>query len=299
MRRAFALFVVVSALASACDSASAPRGSDLVVVTSTPVLADLARSILGERASVRSLVPPGADPHDFVVPDIETPLIEGADLLVVNGAGLERDFAEILDRATAAGVDVLVATSRLTSPARTPDGSVDPHFWLDPDQMAVVALALGDRMGDVDPDRADRYQREARRRSGELRALAGDMEETLDPVAEARRGLVTHHDFLRTFARRFGFTVLASVIPGYSSHAQPSAASRLAVIETIDDRGVCALFVPESADDTLARSVAGEADRDVGIVRLAADTLSGTGAGYDTAMRENALRVARALTGCR
>ena len=293
-----AVLVVAAVVTAACQSAAERGRAGFNVVTTTPVLADLVDSILGEAGTARSLAPPGADPHEFIVAGIQERLVEDADLVVVNGAGLERDLGDILGHAERSGVEVMVASRQLTNAAQTAEGRIDPHFWLDPDQMAAVALALGDRMGDVDPDHAARFQDAARARSGELRALAGDLEEILGPVAESRRGLVTHHDFLRAFARRFGFTVLATVIPGFSSQGQPSASSRLAVVETIDDRGVCALFVPESADDTLARSVASEAGRDVAIVRLLADTLGGPDRGYDEAMRENASRMARALTSC-
>ena len=37
----------------------------LKIVTSTTILADLARQIGGERVDVTSLLPPNADPHDY------------------------------------------------------------------------------------------------------------------------------------------------------------------------------------------------------------------------------------------
>lgn len=296
-----ALAAALTVAAAGCEDTTGGRrvgGPGIDVVATTPVLADLARGVVGGEATVRSLIPPGADPHEFVIPEIELPVVEEADLLVVNGGGLEADLVTLLDRASAADVEVLVAMTNVDDPVRTPDGAPDPHFWHDPDQAAEVVVELGERLAEVDRPREADYRREARRFAAELRALAGDMEETLGPVPEARRGLVTQHDFFRTFARRFGFTVVASVIPGFSSQGQASASSRLAVIETVRGRGVCALFAPESSDDALLRAVAEEADAGAEVVRVFADTLVGADQTYEEAMRENALRVARALTTC-
>lgn len=63
---AFAVLLVATTLLSAC--ASAPVESDehgVQVVTTTGILADLARNVAGERADVTSLVPEGGDPHNF------------------------------------------------------------------------------------------------------------------------------------------------------------------------------------------------------------------------------------------
>jgi anchored repeat ABC transporter substrate-binding protein len=60
-----AALVAVLALAG-CATQPGPRGDDTVdVVTTTPVLADLARQVAGDRARVTSIVPDGGDPHSY------------------------------------------------------------------------------------------------------------------------------------------------------------------------------------------------------------------------------------------
>lgn len=56
----------VSAAGVRTRAETGDRNSDAPrVVASTPILADLAQNVLGERGEVTSLVPPGADPHSF------------------------------------------------------------------------------------------------------------------------------------------------------------------------------------------------------------------------------------------
>ncbi|MFC2393523.1 MAG: metal ABC transporter solute-binding protein, Zn/Mn family, partial [Rothia aeria] len=66
-RRAFLGFLPVCAALSACTAQNTSLGFDaegrLQVVATTPILADVARAVGGERARVHALIPNGADPH--------------------------------------------------------------------------------------------------------------------------------------------------------------------------------------------------------------------------------------------
>ncbi|MSS46499.1 anchored repeat ABC transporter, substrate-binding protein [Cutibacterium sp. WCA-380-WT-3A] len=60
------LVCVVAALCLLAGCGHAPTSHDtLSVVTTTPILADLTRHVAGDRATVTSLVPSGADPHTY------------------------------------------------------------------------------------------------------------------------------------------------------------------------------------------------------------------------------------------
>jgi anchored repeat ABC transporter substrate-binding protein len=60
-----ALAALTTLLAGGCATAPAADDGVLDVVTTTPVLADLARHVAGDRARVTSLVPDGGDPHSY------------------------------------------------------------------------------------------------------------------------------------------------------------------------------------------------------------------------------------------
>lgn len=298
MRRLVTWVLLVAIAATACDQADGETAVGRAdVVTTTPVLADLVRGVAGDSLAVRSLIPAGADPHTFRLSELDFEAVSDAALVVVNGAGLEQDLSVLLDHAVEHERPVLVATSHLAGPVLTPDGHTDPHFWHDPAQMEAVARAVGDRLGRVDPGRARAHRAGARTLAREYRELGEQMTEVLAPVPERRRALVTQHDFFRYFARRFDFEVLGTVAPGLSSQGQPTGAGRLSLIETIDERELCAVFTSASTAGTLVEGIAGEAETDVQVVRVAADTLLDEG-DYPQAMLDNARAVTAALTGC-
>ena len=66
------------------------------VVVSTQIIADWVRQVGGDRVSVRALVPAGADVHllELTVSDIRA--IADADLVVINGAGLESAYEDVI-----------------------------------------------------------------------------------------------------------------------------------------------------------------------------------------------------------
>lgn len=75
-----------------CAGPAAGAGSAddrLEIVASTTQLADIARGIVGDEAEVTSLLRPGASAHSFDPGPAALAALASADLLVINGAGLE------------------------------------------------------------------------------------------------------------------------------------------------------------------------------------------------------------------
>ena len=78
-----------SGLAACMPSGSDPSGAVVQVVATTTVFADLVSQVGGERVSVRSLVPSGGEPHTFDPRPSDVTAFKDADLVVMNGLGLD------------------------------------------------------------------------------------------------------------------------------------------------------------------------------------------------------------------
>ena len=105
----------VSLLATGCTTSAAVDTSDrFSVVATTPILADMARHVAGEDASVTGLIPSGKDPHTFE-PTLRTVRnVANADLALSNGYLLEpQSLIDTLHESTDAPV-VEVADSAST-----------------------------------------------------------------------------------------------------------------------------------------------------------------------------------------
>ncbi|MDE2893158.1 MAG: metal ABC transporter substrate-binding protein [Chloroflexota bacterium] len=101
--RALALSVALLASAGIAILGSLACGSDdadserLQIVVSTQVIADWARQVGGDLVEVRALVPAGADAHTFEVTVDDIRAVADADLVVINGAGLESGYEEAVE----------------------------------------------------------------------------------------------------------------------------------------------------------------------------------------------------------
>lgn len=90
VRLAAVLGTVASLLFSGCSAPITQDGA-LRVVTSTPVLADLASRVAGDRAQVSSLIPSGADPHTYEPKLRDIRDVSYANVAFTNGLLLEQD----------------------------------------------------------------------------------------------------------------------------------------------------------------------------------------------------------------
>ena len=100
-------------------------------------LADIAQNVAGDRFEVRSLVPLETDPHSFEPTPADLREVAAADLVVINGGGLEGPLLKTLENAggEATIVDASAGLqSRAPQPGEPPleSSETDPHFWLDP-----------------------------------------------------------------------------------------------------------------------------------------------------------------------
>ncbi|AKK12070.1 anchored repeat ABC transporter, substrate-binding protein [Corynebacterium uterequi] len=86
-----ALIATATALASCASAADLPQRDDGItdVVTTTPIIYDLAKNVAGDRARVTSLMPPQADPHTYEPGLRDIRSVANADVVFANHLLLE------------------------------------------------------------------------------------------------------------------------------------------------------------------------------------------------------------------
>lgn len=247
--------LTILVLAAACGPAAPtePAGDELKIVTTTTILADLARNVAGEMASVESLLPPGADPHAFQTTPQDLVRISASDVLIVNGAGYEQSFESLLTGADGPPTTV-IASEGLTP--EVADGGANPHFWVNPQFVVNYVNNVRDGLIQADPDNAGTYTSNAAAYLRELENLDRWAEEQVLALPAERRLLVTNHDALAYFADRYGFDVVGVIIPSPSSGAGAAAGQMAAVIDAIKRTAAPAIFLDEVEDPSIAAQIA-------------------------------------------
>ena len=327
------LLVTMAVSMAACggDEPGAAPDAGVTVVAATTIWGDVAASVVGEHGTVEVIVPVGADPHDYRPSARQVAQVQEADLVVVNGLGLEDGLTDVVDGLEADGVRVWEAAESVEplpfggddtegtgagcGPVHDGDDQAedhqeegqegdgheagcDPHVWMDP---TVVAKAVGDLAAELEsiaPGVAD-WSARAEEYAGELERLDQEIADLVEPIPPERRVLVTNHDALGYFAHRYGFEVVGTVVPGGSTLGEPSSAELSALVEVMRREGVEVLFAETMAPSRLAEAVAAELGGSVEVVQLYTDSLGepGSEAGtYPGMLRADARLVAEALS---
>jgi ABC-type Zn uptake system ZnuABC Zn-binding protein ZnuA len=251
-----ALLTVLSI--SSCRGKAASATADSSVLTSATFLADITRNIAGERLTVESLLPLGADPHSYQPTPRDVTKIVQSKLLIINGAEYEH-FLEPLLRNAEGERDVVEASAGL-SPERDAqsDHGVDPHLWLDPNNVITYVENIREALTHFDPDGAALYRSNADAYVTQLKDLDVWIKDQVSQIAPEKRLLVTNHEALGYFADRYGFTVIGAIVPGVSSDASASAQQMASLIDQIKASGAPAIFLDEVENPALAQQIADE-----------------------------------------
>ena len=102
------------AFAETSPTTAQTQDAPSAVVTTTvlgSVVGDILTCAVGDDSSMTVLMPIGADPHDFQASSAQVALMAGADLVVVNGLGLEEGVLDAVENVEADGVSVLEIAS--------------------------------------------------------------------------------------------------------------------------------------------------------------------------------------------
>ena len=256
----------VGALGCAAPTEPAADGRPTVVATSS-VVADLVRRIGGRRVEVVSLVPPGADPHDYEPLPSDARAVADAALLFRAGGDLDAWLEDMLAASGGQGpvVALLDEVSGVASEEAVPadEAASDPHWWHDPRMTIAAIRAIAAALAEADPGAAGSYRRHARAYNEKLRRLDRGIARCLSRVPRGDRELVTTHEGLGSFAEAYGLRPVGVLIPSRSSDAQPSAGEIAELVARMREQDVPAVF-PTSPSRSLESAVAAEAGAAVG-----------------------------------
>lgn len=306
------LFVLTALLLAACGSAPQNGNRGLSILATTTFLADIARNVTGERAGVDSLLPIGADPHSYQATPSDVVKISESTVLILNGLEYEHFIESLLENAdgdrpviTAADGIEPHAVDEESAESHAEEGEADeeegheagdPHMWLDPNLVVTYVENIRDGLIQADPEGEAVYRSNAEAYIAELKNLDAWIVEQVSQIPQERRLLVTNHEALGYFAERYGFEVVDTILPSFSSDASASAREIAAAIEAIKSTGAPAIFLGEVEKADLAKQIAAETGAKV-VDNLQLETLTdgAPAATYIDMMKYNVSLIVEAL----
>lgn len=229
----------------------------LKVVGTFSIVSDMVQNVGGSRVQVTNLVPVGGDTHTYAPATGDIKKVAQAQLIFQNGAGLENWFGK-LRPATQAPLVTLSEGLQQGSLVEGGQTVPDPHLWWDPHNAAAYAGKIRDALSKLDPAGRTYYAERTSKYVEQISQLDRYAQKRVAELPAARRQLVTNHDALGYFARRYGFTVVGEVIPGLGTEQEPSARDSARLIQAIRKQNVRAIFTENTVNPRLAQTISQE-----------------------------------------
>ncbi len=301
------LTVIVSFVLAACSPPKADSGR-LKVVATTTLVGDVVRQVGGEAIDLSVLLPLGADPHTFEPRPQDIAALSQAQVVFINGLGLEEALEPVLEAnargkvvAVSDGIEVLPFNGMEEGEEHEGEedhhhAAGDPHTWTDPNNVIIWAQNIAAALAQADPENATTYQANAEAYIARLRELDAWIRQQVEQVPHDQRKLVTDHAILGYFAQEYGFEQVGLVVSSLSTNAAPSAQELAALEDAIREQGVRAILVGR----TVNPAISGQLAQDTGIklVFIYSGSLGEAGSGVETYldyMRYNVQAIVDAL----
>src|SRR5688572_3720073 len=291
---------------SSQSTATGVGGGKLRVVATTLQIRSMAEAVAGERAEVRSIMPPGADAHDFEPKPSDVQSIGESAIVLKNGIGLDDWADKLIENAggerplvtVTEGIPLQEGGEHEEEASGTPVAGEeehageehDPHVWLDVTNAMTMTRNIRDALIEVDPAGDATYRSNADVYLAKLTELDKFIKDQIATIPQENRKMVTNHDAFGYFIERYGLQFVGSIIPSMSTEAQPSAGEVAALINKIKAENVKAIFLESSINPQLATQIANDADVEV-VDNLYADSMGAPGTptgSYEGMMRHNA-----------
>jgi zinc transport system substrate-binding protein len=298
-RRLFILIALVGAVVVASavalivlqqGSTAEDRGAR-TVVASTGLIGEVVYKLTGGKVSVKVLLPPGAEVHEWELSASDIAAIGMAVLVVYTSDSLEGYMRKAIEASVSRAVVVKMEDAPGVELIRLVEGDhqhrgVDPHIWLSLENYIAFVRHLSQKLAALFPELRDQIAENERAIAGRAEALLNEYRERLSPYRG--RPFLTEHLAFRYLAKEFGLKNIA--IKGVEEQ-EPDPQHLVELRNLVTSYRIRAIYVddPSAASKTI-QSFA----RDLGLRMLRLDTMEAmtleetlAGRGYLERMRQN------------
>ena len=294
MKCYISILIILCLVLSGC---AADRPVAQIAATTLPVYEFTLRLCEGTGITVTQLVTESVSClHDYTLQVGQMQALEGAETVIISGAGLEEFLEDALH-----GVNSVIDASsgiQLICPEEGSDHEEhdhddhghhhesDPHIWLSPAHAADMAQNICIGLTAKYPAYGDVFAANLDKLLADLQALDDYGQTQLSQLTY--REIITFHDGFAYFAEHYGLEILRAVEEESGSEA--SAAELIELIRMVEDHDLPAIFIEANGADAAAGIISAETDTQIHILDMAM-----SGESYFNAMYHNINTLKEAL----
>ena len=203
--------------------------------------------------------------HDYSLSTKDLKTLSNADILIINGAGMESFLDDVIDEYSdlkiieaSKGIDLIEDTEHDDHTEdhdhEDHDHDVNPHVWVSISKNIEEVSNIAKELSAFDPNHASEYEANADAYIAKLENLRTEMHAALDNVNN--KDIITFHEAFPYFAEEFNLNI-AGVIE-VEPDSEPSAKEVENIISIINEKNIKALFTEPQYSSKIADTIAKE-----------------------------------------
>ncbi len=261
------ILAVTILLGCALLSAAPTQAKTINIVTTTTDLKSVAEFIGGDKVEVYSLGKGNQNSHFVQAKPSYMVKAKKADLFIRNGLELEIGYESLIlegsrNPSILVGRDGHLDASMGITPLNVPirvdrsmgdiHASGNPHYWLDPLNMKIVAGSVALQLSKLSPENSTYFERNLEQFKQKIDNKMIEWNTALAPFKGEK--IITYHQSWNYFANRFGFEVIEELEP--KPGIPPSPTHLKQVVESVQKESVKVILMENFYNEDAARFVA-------------------------------------------
>lgn len=246
-------------------------GFSYSIYTSVFPVYEVVKSIAGEGNNVELVVPSGAELHSYEPSPRRLAGLEKADIFFYIGLDLEPWAEGMAKLLTSSGVRTVELSDYLhllkfeeieEEGAHHEDhhhGVYDPHVWLDPENMKIMAAVIRDELTALDPENMGKYQANYENYARKIDELLVEYDEALRELKQDT--IIVSHAAFGYLARRYNFRQLS--VSSLAPHGEPTPGNLARIVDTARKKNMKYIFLEPHLDRKMVEVVAREAGLEI------------------------------------
>ena len=275
MKKRFWILGIAAALLLTACGQPVPREDKLTIVATTYPVYLFASAVTEGVEGVEVLrLDTGSTSclHDYNLTVNDMKKIEKADVIAINGAGLEEFMEDALHTSDALVIDCSEGVHLLENESHHHDehdhshdghdhGHFDPHYWMDAENAGIMVENIAAALSELDTSNAQTYRTNAMEQGLVIKTWDSQIEDSFRLAEETGveiPGLITFHDGFRYFCHTYGLDLLESIEEEAGSEA--SAKEIVEITHLVKEHDIPVIFTEVNGSDATAKAIVRETD---------------------------------------
>jgi manganese/iron transport system substrate-binding protein len=227
------------------------------VITTFTVIADMARNVAGNAATIESITKPGAEIHGYQPTPRDIVKAQNADLVLWNGLNLELWFEQFFSNISdVPSVTISDGITPLGISEGEYKGKPNPHAWMSLSGALTYVDNIKKALIKYDNKNRLIYEENAKNYSNEIIAVISPLKNTIMDLPANKRWLVTCEGAFSYLIRDFNLKELYLWPINSNSQGTPQQVKK--VVDAVRENKINAVFCESTVSQSPAKQVARE-----------------------------------------